>query len=266
MRKIKKNREPICLTHYKKQNATHDYEGFRENNRDCFDELRLNLLQESGFICCYCMQQIVIKKGDETDIRKNLSHMMVEHFKPKSVYNGVDGKLNLHLDYSNLLAACNGNKDKTGNNQKHCGALKGDAEFVHLPNPASKEFDNFQLRMKYKERGSEIKYSELPIERKVFIVAPTNPGDIDNDELVGTCLGKLNLNESNLANKRYAVWNAVKRQLDKENWERGKIEGKIKEYSTPYEITSMGTVYYVYHEFCAMVVFFLEKKLETIKS
>ncbi|OUD12355.1 hypothetical protein [Thioflexithrix psekupsensis] len=266
MRKIDKNREPICLTHYKKQNKTHNYAEFSGNNRDCFDELRLALLQESGFLCCYCMQRIVINEGNETDVKKNLSQMIVEHFKPKSVYDGTNGKKNLHLDYNNLIATCNGNQSSKGNEKKHCGALKDNGEFVYLPNPASDEFAHFQTKIKYKERGSEIKYLENPVDRKVLIVAPTNPDDIENDELVGTRLGKLNLNESNLAKKRYAVWNKVKRQLEQENWERSKIEEKIKEYSTLYEKTSMGTIYHVYHEFCAMVVFFLEGKLLTIKN
>ena len=63
----------------------HNYE-----NYDKKDELRLALLKEQGFICCYCMRRI-----QEAMEKK----MKIEHFKAFSIYNGTNEKPNLTLNY-----------------------------------------------------------------------------------------------------------------------------------------------------------------------
>ncbi|MDO4540017.1 MAG: retron system putative HNH endonuclease [Syntrophomonadaceae bacterium] len=65
--------------------------------------LKETLLDEQGYICCYCMQRI----GDYN------SHL--EHFKPQSKYPAND------LDYDNILVSCDGYKLDAS----HCGHRKG---------------------------------------------------------------------------------------------------------------------------------------------
>lgn len=147
MRKIdKQHQEPSCLTTYKRETTNHDYTRFTNEARDCFDDLRLQLAQETGFLCCYCMQRI----GFFEDTL-SLPKIQVEHFKPKSVHNGNEEKEDLRLEYNNLLACCLGNNDLKKGDEKHCGALKGNVE-LSLPNPATREFIDFQTRLNYKLR------------------------------------------------------------------------------------------------------------------
>ena len=72
------------------------------------------LLQEQGYICCYCGMRIA----------KETSH--IEHLQPQEIYP------DLTLNYSNLLASCPGEGEdpdwkkpkKLSPYQKHCGSKK----------------------------------------------------------------------------------------------------------------------------------------------
>lgn len=67
-------------------------------------DLKETLLDEQGYICCYCMKRIETYN----------SH--IEHFRPKSnpKYSALD------LDYNNMFASCNGAKE----NGENCGHRK----------------------------------------------------------------------------------------------------------------------------------------------
>jgi len=66
------------------------------------------LVREQGSVCCYC--------GERIEARN--SH--IEHFRPRSRFPG------LALDYSNLLASCQGETEEAHARQIHCGHKKGD--------------------------------------------------------------------------------------------------------------------------------------------
>jgi uncharacterized protein (TIGR02646 family) len=66
------------------------------------------LLKEQGHICCYC----------GGSIREANSH--IEHLRPKSLFPRLD------LEYSNLLACCQGDTQDPPPKQIHCGHKKGD--------------------------------------------------------------------------------------------------------------------------------------------
>ena len=107
MRRIKKNSAPVWLEDWKKdfeskqaRKASYKKDFPNEEKR----KLRKSLLIEQGYICCYCMRRIDIEN----------SH--VEHFWPKSVFTDKD------MEYSNVLASCNGNTDDEDN----CGHKKED--------------------------------------------------------------------------------------------------------------------------------------------
>lgn len=104
MKYIQKSEEPESFTAWKKL-ANDDW-------NPSWDDLRKpqktyvhnSLLQEQGFICCYCGRQI----NDEN------SH--IEHLQPRTTYP------QLALNYTNLLTSCQ--KDTVRNEPLHCGKKK----------------------------------------------------------------------------------------------------------------------------------------------
>jgi uncharacterized protein (TIGR02646 family) len=109
MWKIIKTREPRTLTEYKKTlNAT--YENMHSNIKE---EVRLQLLKDQGFLCCYCMCRL---KAEKTKI---------EHFQSQKKYPTLD------LDYKNLFIACTGNEGQIFKNQT-CDTKKSDLEIKNF--------------------------------------------------------------------------------------------------------------------------------------
>lgn len=93
------------------------------------NNLKESLLNEQGFLCCYCQQQLHLNENTQ-----------IEHLAPR----GVDA-LKM-LDYDNLLAACNGgqpereqyNRDNTIDYQpKYCGHAK--ANYILAITPLDKD-------------------------------------------------------------------------------------------------------------------------------
>lgn len=81
---------------------------------DAIPELKEALLNEQGYLCCYCMNQI------------KDSNMRVEHYKPRSKFDG------LKFNYDNLFAACSGNFCA----ERHCDNRKENTELtIHPADP-----------------------------------------------------------------------------------------------------------------------------------
>jgi len=102
MKFIEKGKEPAAWKAYR------DTPGV---DFDAIPELKDALLNEQGYICCYCM----------SGIKEN--NMKVEHYKARSVYN------DLKMEYSNLFAACKGNFCS----DKHCDTKKENTELTIHP-------------------------------------------------------------------------------------------------------------------------------------
>lgn len=104
------------------------YKDFRETEE--WVHLREVLLDEQGYICCYCMKRI-----EDWD-----SH--IEHFIPRA-----DRKLHPHsisvshieLEYNNLFMSCNGEPKKPND---HCGRKKDSEQAVMLVCPTSPDVEN----------------------------------------------------------------------------------------------------------------------------
>lgn len=118
MKYIEKQSPPESFIRYKNgRGAT--FKDLSENHMDIKNELRAALVEEQGYICCYCGCRV-----DATDA-------IVEHLKPK------DGNKypQLQLEYSNLLASCDGGQDARHNGRVYpscCDNCKGDSEInVH---------------------------------------------------------------------------------------------------------------------------------------
>jgi uncharacterized protein (TIGR02646 family) len=105
LKKITKGKEPLSLTAYRSSISTANmqksniYEDYKENAT-----LRKQLLEEQGYVCCYCMSRISEKKSK------------IEHFKAQSLFRV------LQIDYSNLFVACKGGE---GTKEHYCDTLKG---------------------------------------------------------------------------------------------------------------------------------------------
>ncbi len=113
MKHIIKGKEPESLKTYRTQTDGASYDGYREK-----DDLRKALLEEQGYICCYCMGRI----KDPTS-----EFMKIEHWKPQDLCKSLED-----LDYSNLLAACLG---KSGT-VRHCDTKKHETPIsIHPADP-----------------------------------------------------------------------------------------------------------------------------------
>jgi len=88
MKRIEKGREPKSLEEHRAKGG--DFNGLHKN------ELRKQLIDEQGCICCYCMRRI---KYEELAVSTKIEHVKSQkkHFE-------------LQLDYQNLLLACGGNE------------------------------------------------------------------------------------------------------------------------------------------------------------
>ena len=136
MKQIKKGMQPASLIRHCSQPSA-SYENYSEKA-----ELRQALLEEQGYICCYCMGRI---SSDEKS-RK----MKIEHWASQSKYPSKQ------LDYGNLLGACLGNEGARPKKQ-HCDTRKGDHD-IQI-NPADKTKSCEQL-IRYRSSGEL--YSDNP--------------------------------------------------------------------------------------------------------
>ena len=121
LKRITKTVEPKNLIEYRNKFSKEEiknsdiYSGYiHKTKEDCYrdnENLRKILLEEQGYICCYCMSRI------SCDISK------LEHFKPQSNYKS------LQLDYKNLFVACKGGE---GSQEQFCDTNKGNEELKNI--------------------------------------------------------------------------------------------------------------------------------------
>ena len=106
MKHIVKNQEPQEFIDWK-NNANENWQPTYDNLQNPKKRILYHsLLEEQGYICCYC----------ERELKENDYH--IEHFRPK------DRTLfpELQLDYSNLLCSCQRNNQRK--TPLHCGNSK----------------------------------------------------------------------------------------------------------------------------------------------
>ena len=124
MKQIKKGKEPKSLTEYR-SSITHSelekdniYEDFKEKTKEGCNKnenynLRKQLLEEQGYICCYCMSRI------------DCNNSKIEHFKSQTKYR------KFQIDYQNLFIACLGGEGKSKREQ-YCDSFKGEKELIDI--------------------------------------------------------------------------------------------------------------------------------------
>lgn len=106
MKCIDKQTEPQAFSAWKAMANANWQPSYAELSGKVKESVKEALMQEQGFICCYC----------ERRLTPNDSH--IEHFQPQSDTD-VDP-----LDYANLLCSCQQQLEK--GEPRHCGNLKGD--------------------------------------------------------------------------------------------------------------------------------------------
>ncbi len=132
MKYVIKQQEPLSLSNLKTTYPDITYKKLGADYPEIKSEVKRTLIQEQGYICCYC----------ECRINTNDSH--IEHFRPQSDPS-VDP-----LDFSNLICSCL--KDKVAGDPLHCGHLKNnwfDSILLISPLDASCE-----TKFRYKSDGS----------------------------------------------------------------------------------------------------------------
>lgn len=123
---INKRHEPHQLMEYRKE----PYASYRnmhgaplhgsddsETQKDVYSVVLNSLLEEQGYICAYCMRRIPDKDSKAT----------IEHIVPQSVDPAMA------LDYRNMLAVCDGNRDARDDSMKTCDAHRGNTGLTVNP-------------------------------------------------------------------------------------------------------------------------------------
>ncbi|NEP09367.1 MAG: TIGR02646 family protein [Symploca sp. SIO2C1] len=76
------------------------------------------LLQEQGYLCCYCMMRITNSNNSVQANREDSDPCHIEHLKPQEKFP------QLALDYNNLLASCQAERSKKPPPPSRCGYKK----------------------------------------------------------------------------------------------------------------------------------------------
>lgn len=231
MKYIQKDNEPTSLEKYRKSlspGTQKAYDNFPDKAT-----LREALLEEQGYVCCYCMKRIT---SEFIEVKgKSQCKTRIEHWAPRGVYNGHNGKPDLRLNYRNLMAACDGNQGQP----KHlycCDKSKGSQEIKINPTQSICE-EQFFFSL-----AEEITSEDEDIKQEL--------NDI------------LRLNIQIHRNNRKAALNKALQQLQPfppSNHQASRIQKVIDQLSRRDE---MGQ-----HEpYFAYAVYFLRKRLETLTS
>ena len=132
MKQIIKSKEPKSLTNYRASITKTDLKSlkkYEDSPKNVLDDLRKALLEEQGYICCYCMQRV--------DFR----YTKIEHFKSRS------GFREKQLDYNNLFISCLGGEGSSPTKQ-FCDTKKGDRELNYI-----NLLTDIESKIEYKKDG-----------------------------------------------------------------------------------------------------------------
>lgn len=180
---INKLKEPNSLLAHRKSGG--NYENLSSADKM---ELRHQLLEEQGHICCYCLRRIPEEKLE-------MHHTKIEHFKCQTKYAEKD------LEYSNLFLACRGNEGNGKGNQ-FCDTAKGDADInsFNLLDP------NINNLIYYTKNGTISSY-DTGIDEDIKLI--------------------LNLNDQSLQSQRAAVWKGISYELARLNRKAQLTKGNL---------------------------------------
>jgi uncharacterized protein (TIGR02646 family) len=204
MKLIRKGREPASLQSHKMASFA-DFDNYPKA------DLQKALLDEQGYLCCYCMQRI------------SAADMKIEHWASQKRHR------ERQLDYRNLLGACSGGAGKPFK-QQHCDTHKGEEDIVI--NPVD-ELKSCERLVRYLPNG-EIT-SDDPVIRK----------DLDGTLNLNT--DQLKSNRKSVAD---AVILYLSKKKSKGDWPSGLIERELARWKSrnsdgKYEEYCQVAVYYL---------------------
>ena len=272
MKPIKKSNPPKAFINFvdtwKPFSKTHSPFNDLKNDSDLNPLIQNSLVEEQGYICCYCMQELPVWKDKHGNDRPKIK---IEHYKPKSYYDGNvhnskdlckesgDKREDLRVDYNNLLAACCDNP--------HCdddGSGKGSKELCYILNPALVADKNFKrlYQIKYNNDG-KISSNDLDINRELG-------GEFSSETTSGFNQGILNLNHEPLRKARRKAWRIVSKNITKDlgtpDWNSNREEALIfaKKYRDRYKRKRKADG--KFFEYCGIVVFMLENRFRELRT
>jgi len=224
MKTITKSKEPKCLTEHKAPPFT-SYENLKE---ECSYVVRESLIDEQGYICCYCMQRIYMHEKGTTPITK------IEHFLCQADYPDKD------LDYKNMLLACMGGEGAPKRLQI-CDTRKRNAILSISPTNTSRNIEDL---IKYKPNG-EIYSTDNTL----------------NEELESV----LNLNLPRLVKNREAMYLEVQSRIRIEGKKQG---NKVlqKKFLEDEKAKLLKMKNGKFKEYCMVGVYVINKKLRKIAN
>ena len=138
MKRIRKGSEPTALTEWKALANDAWQPSWDKFSGSPKRATHRQLLQEQGYVCCYCGQQI--KAPEDRGTAVETSH--IEHLHPRSTHE------DLRLDYGNMLASCLGKVPKGA--PLHCGQQKGSWFTENMVHPLR---DDCESRLIYTADG-----------------------------------------------------------------------------------------------------------------
>lgn len=160
--------EPNYKDHFKKSKRC---KNSGDEKQSCPKALGEELLQEQGYLCCYCENRIEIYSSN------------TEHFKTQK------SAPNLSLHYRNLLRSCG--TDRNADDPRHCGFLKDD--FIHLQ---EHNFNDNNL-ISPLDLSCEIRFKFTSLGK----IEPANITDLKAQETID----RLGLNDNELVRLRLQV-------------------------------------------------------------
>jgi uncharacterized protein (TIGR02646 family) len=120
---------PILLEQYQSDNPSANWEQFKNECQQGYEDVQDQLQLDQGNLCCYC--EIDTKQGLGT----GKDDFRVEHFHPKSVID--NSSYNWALDWQNMLGCCHGGSENTVTDnenrfiskhaERHSDVLKGNS-------------------------------------------------------------------------------------------------------------------------------------------
>ncbi|MFK7772723.1 MAG: retron system putative HNH endonuclease [Saprospiraceae bacterium] len=213
--------EPASLREYRSTPGA----SYNDCNKN---DIRIELLNEQGFICAYCNRRL---KNDHDE--KGNPNTRIEHYQARS-----DEKIgdSLKLNFMNMLGVCNGNEGKP-KHLFHCDKSRGNQElFIDPRNELCEGF------VKYQSDGT-IYSDDERVEKDINEVLKLN-----NDKLIR---GRKEI--------MLKVVSEMKRKYKKrqgETWKRSDLLSEINVWNTRANNK--------FHPFCNTAIFYLNKKLSRL--
>ncbi|MGF1541821.1 MAG: retron system putative HNH endonuclease [Pleurocapsa sp.] len=215
MKFIKKSQPPQNFIDWKNsanENWQPNWNNFQKPEKTLVHK---SLLEEQGFICCYCGRRITLKD----------SH--IEHFKPRNKYS------DLQIEYSNLIASCQGESESPPPIPVHCGHKKSSWYKAKLMVSLLKS--NCAEFFRYTEDGQILATKEA-----------------NKYQAAKTTIEKLDLNINKLRKMRSAAIEGILEDLDITDTQR--VQKLINGFDQPNQNR-------VYAEFCYVITCILKQYL-----